>query len=191
MTFASIPHGSRLFLDANTLVYYFTADLHFDAACLQLVDRIARQEIQGITSAQVVADVAHRVMTLEAMHAFGLPAKGIVAHLRQHPAVVQKLTRFRQAVDLVAPMGIQVMLAVDYVGRIAHCRVDLVAPMGIQVMPLDLALASRAAARGQQYGLLTGDALIVAVMEHYLVTELARNDADFDRVPGLTRYAPA
>ncbi len=36
MTFASIPQGSRLFLDANTLVYYFTADLRYGAACLQM-----------------------------------------------------------------------------------------------------------------------------------------------------------
>jgi predicted nucleic acid-binding protein len=166
MTFASIPHGSRLFLDANTLVYYFTADLRYGAACLQLIDRIARQEIHGITSAHVVSDVAHRVMTLEAMHVSGLTAKGIAAHLRQHPTEVQKLTRFRQAVDLVAPMG-------------------------IQVVPVDLALVSAAAARSQHYGLLTGDALVVAVMEHHRLTELASNDADFDGVPGLKRYAPA
>jgi predicted nucleic acid-binding protein len=165
MTFASIPQGSRLFLDANTLVYYFTADLRYGASCLQLIDRIARQEIQGFTSAHVVSDVAHRVMTLEAMHALGLPAKGIATHLRQHPAEVQMLTRFQQAVDLVAPMG-------------------------IQVVPIDFALVSAAAARSQHYGLLTGDALIVAVMEQYRLTELASNDADFDRVPGLARYAP-
>ncbi len=104
-------------------------------------------------------------MTLESMHAFGLPAKGIVPHLRQHPVEVKKLTRFRQAVDLVAQMG-------------------------VQVVPLDLALDSVAAARCQQHGLLTGDALVVAVMEHHLLTELASNDADFDRVLGLTRNAP-
>jgi predicted nucleic acid-binding protein len=82
MTVASIPQGSRLFLDANTLVYYFSADLRHGAACLQLMDRIARQEIQGFTSAHVVTDVAHRVMTLEAMHVFGLPARGIATQLR-------------------------------------------------------------------------------------------------------------
>jgi len=166
MTFASIPQGSRLFLDANTLVYYFTADLRHGAACLELLDRIARREIQGFTTTHVVSDVAHRVMTLEAMHAFGLPAKGIVPHLRQHPAEVQKLTRFRQAVDLVAQMG-------------------------VQVVPVDLALVSAAAARSQHYGLLTGDALIVAVMELYGLTELASNDADLDHLPGLTRHGPA
>jgi predicted nucleic acid-binding protein len=37
---------------------------------------------------------------------------------------------------------------------------------------------------------LTGDALAVAVTPANGLTKLASNDADFDRVPGLTRYAP-
>jgi predicted nucleic acid-binding protein len=40
-------------------------------------------------------------------------------------------------------------------------------------------------------GLLSNDALIVAVMQASGLTKLASNDADFDRVPGITRYAPA
>ena len=40
-------------------------------------------------------------------------------------------------------------------------------------------------------GLLSNDALIVAVMQANGLTRLASHDADFDRVPGLTRYAPA
>jgi len=38
---------------------------------------------------------------------------------------------------------------------------------------------------------LVGDALIVAVMQAKGLTLIASNDADFDRVPGLTRYTPA
>ena len=34
------------------------------------------------------------------------------------------------------------------------------------------------------------DALIVGVMLAHGLTRLASSDADFDRVPGLTRYAP-
>lgn len=52
------------------------------------------------------------------------------------------------------------------------------------------ALVPIAAALSQQHGLLTGDALIVALMKHLGLTDLASNDADFDHVPGLTRYAP-
>jgi predicted nucleic acid-binding protein len=37
---------------------------------------------------------------------------------------------------------------------------------------------------------LTNDAIIVAVMQVNGLTTLASNDPDFDRVPGITRYAP-
>jgi predicted nucleic acid-binding protein len=37
---------------------------------------------------------------------------------------------------------------------------------------------------------LTNDALIVVVMHDNGLTTLASLDADFDRVPGITRYAP-
>ena len=39
-------------------------------------------------------------------------------------------------------------------------------------------------------GLLSGDALILAVMQTHGLTHLASNDADFDRVPGIVRYGP-
>jgi predicted nucleic acid-binding protein len=42
----------------------------------------------------------------------------------------------------------------------------------------------------QQFELLMGDSLIVAVMQAQGLTKLASSDADFDRVSGLTRYAP-
>ena len=35
------------------------------------------------------------------------------------------------------------------------------------------------------------DALSVALMQAHSLTKLASDDADFDRVPGITRYAPA
>jgi len=42
----------------------------------------------------------------------------------------------------------------------------------------------------RQTGLLTNDALVVSTMQANGLTHLASNDADFDRVPGITRYAP-
>jgi predicted nucleic acid-binding protein len=43
----------------------------------------------------------------------------------------------------------------------------------------------------QHTGLLTNDALVVAVMQANGLTNLASNDADFDRASRLRRYAPA
>lgn len=165
MIFANIAKGSQIFLDANTFIYHASADPNYGAACKQLMERIARGDLVGFTSAHVLSDVAHRMMTLEAMASFGWAAKGIAVRLRHNPAEVQKLTRFQQAIDDVAPMG-------------------------ISVLPIDFALISAGTVVSKQYGLLTGDALIVAVMQYHHLTDLASLDADFDRVPGLTRYAP-
>lgn len=52
-------------------------------------------------------------------------------------------------------------------------------------------MLATAAALSQRIGLLTNDALIVAAMQGQALSKIASNDTDFDRVPGLTRYAPA
>jgi len=78
MTFAGIPNGALVFVDANTLLYHFGPHPTLQAPCQALLQRILRQEIVGVTSAHVLSDVAHRMMTIEAMNKLGWPAKGIV-----------------------------------------------------------------------------------------------------------------
>jgi predicted nucleic acid-binding protein len=63
----------------------------------------------------------------------------------------------------------------------SHLRILTLAPASL----VDAAIIS------QQYGLLTNDALSLAVMQANGLTKIASADTDFDRVPGLTRYAPA
>jgi predicted nucleic acid-binding protein len=165
MIFTDLLAGASVFLDANTLLYHFTADPKYGASCTDLVERIERQELIGFTSTHVVSEVAHRLMTLEASLQFGTPFTGIVGWLRRHPASVQQLTRFRQAIQEVPRYRIQVL-----------------------VIPSDVLDA--AAAITQQTGLLHNDSLIVALMRQHGLTNLASADTDFDHVPGLTRYAP-
>ncbi len=105
-------------------------------------------------------------MTLEAIGRFGWPMAGIAQRLQRHPDELQQLTRFRRAIDDIPAFG-------------------------IQVLPITGPHVSTAAAISQQFGLLSGDALIVAVMREHGLVHLASHDSDFDRVAGLTRYAPA
>jgi predicted nucleic acid-binding protein len=114
----------------------------------------------------VLSEIAHRLMALEAVTRFGWPYQGIAPRLKRHPNEVRQLDRYRQAIDESGLLGIRVL---DMTGR----------------------LVSRGADASRQFGLLSGDALIVAIMNEHKLTHLASNDADFDRVPGLTRYAPA
>ena len=166
MTFADIPTGASVFLDANALVYHFTSHAALGPQCTELMERIDRQDVVGLTSAHVLSELAHRMMTIEAAQVFGWPFQGIAYRLRRHPTEIQQLRRFRRSVD-----------------EILASR--------IQVLPIAPDLVAAATVVSLQTGLLSNDALIVAVMRANRIGGLASHDGDFDRVPGLVRYAPA
>jgi predicted nucleic acid-binding protein len=166
MIFADMASGQSVFVDANTLVYHFAPDPTFGKACQQLLARIEQRDLAGFTSTHVLCEAVHRLMTIEAMNRYGYPAPGIARRLARRPADVQNLTRFPLAIDEIYRMNVNVLF----------------------VDPQNIA---QAALISQQTGLLTGDALLVAVMREHGLTNLASHDADFDRVPGVTRYAPA
>ncbi len=67
MTFTDLPAGARVFVDANILVYHFTQHPQFGPPCTALMDRIDRQELFGFVSAHVLSNLAHRMMTIEAI----------------------------------------------------------------------------------------------------------------------------
>jgi len=79
---------------------------------------------------------------------------------------IRSLTLFRQAVDEIPRLGVQILVP-------------------------QASVVSAAAAISQQYCLLSGDALIVAMMQQFGLSSIASHDADFDRVPWITRYSPA
>ena len=109
MIFADLPAGEAVFLDANTLIYHFTRDPVYGVACSHLLQRIENQEIRGWTSTHILTETSHRIMTIEAIAAFGWPVAGIARRLRRHPGQVQQLTVFRQAVEWVSQSRIVVI----------------------------------------------------------------------------------
>jgi predicted nucleic acid-binding protein len=109
--------------------------------------------------------MAHRLMADEAVQRFGWTTTGIARRLRNNHTQIANLARHRQAIDELSLIG-------------------------IQVLPVTGPQVSLAADRSCQHGLLSSDALVVVVMQQHSLTLLASHDPDFDRVPGLTRYAP-
>jgi predicted nucleic acid-binding protein len=166
MTFADLVTGDAVFVDANTLIHLFQPHPLLGPFCHQLIQRIDNQDLVGFTSSHVVSEVSHRLMTVEANRALGWSIPGIGNRLRTNPHEVRKLSLFRRAVEQIAQSRLQFLT----------------------VTPTTLVAA---VALCQQVGLLTNDALTVAVMQAYGLNKVASADTDFDRVPGITRYAPA
>jgi predicted nucleic acid-binding protein len=104
-------------------------------------------------------------MTFEAATLAGSSASQVTRRLRQQPETIQNLSRFRVAIE------------------------SIFSPR-IQILSIPAALTVSAVALSQQIGLLSNDALIVAVMQANGLSKLASNDADLDRVPGFIRYTP-
>ena len=165
MNFTSIPTGTSVFLDANVLIYSCADDPTFGDACTDLLERIKLKDLQGFFSASLFSEVAHRLMTLEACKTLGWTYAGIGRKLRRHPAEIQKLQEFRKALDDIVAIGLHIL------------------PVSAQ----DILLAGDLSI---QHGLLSGDALLIAMMQKNGLTQLASNDADFDHVASITRFGP-
>jgi predicted nucleic acid-binding protein len=130
-----------------------------------LLERIEFQELRGFISTHVLADIIYRLMTTEAMDLLGWPGTRLAARLRKHHAEIPRLNVYLQSLAKINQIGIQVLPVFEQ-----HVI------QGSQLC--------------RAYELLTGDALVVAVMQANGLTNLASLDPDFDRVPGITRYAP-
>lgn len=161
---AAIPSGSRVFIDANIFVYHFTST-PLTAACTAFLKRVEVGELDGITSVITLAEVAHRLMILEAIRTHGLKPNVAVRKLKENPSLVQQLSDYRIATDMVSTFGVVVEVVTSTHLRTAQ---DFSATIG----------------------LLTNDSLTAAVMQSLSLTDLASNDADFSVVPGLTVWQP-
>ena len=165
MTYADLPAGATVFVDASVFIHHFEPNALYGPAATEFLERIENQEISGITATHILSEVAHRLMTLEAMQAFGWKSAGIALRLRNHPTQVKTLKRFRQAIQEI-PL------------------------FGVRILTIDPTWLDPAAEISQQTGLLHNDALLIAVIRVHGLTNLASADPDFDRVPGITRYGP-
>lgn len=165
MTSVDLPPGAPVFLDANVLVYHFISHAVFGAACSALIHEIEMGGREGFTSVSALSDTSHQLMTFETTITLVWPSTGTLRRLKRNSSQISLLSRFRDAVNSVANLGIQVM---PVSGDMVTAAVDLC----------------------KQHGLFTDDAILVATMQDAGLIHLASNDADFDRVPSIVRYSP-
>jgi len=113
-----------------------------------------------------VAEVAHRLMTIEAVTRRLITPGNVAKKLRERPEIVAKLQTYQQQVDSIPPMS-------------------------IEVLPLDLGVFLRSGRLRTECGLLVNDSLAAATALERNVTAIASSDPDFERVKELDCYRPA
>ena len=160
-----LPNASECFVDTNLFVYHFVQlDEELSNSCRELLRRIVSGEIVAVVTVQILADVIHKVMAEEARLKFGLTSGG-VPYLQRHPERIAELSIFPAVMDQLSKIP-------------------------LRILPVDLNVLRDVAKLSGKHGLLTNDALIVAIMQRHAITHLATNDNDFDRVPGIVVWKP-
>src|SRR5262249_7979854 len=93
---ATLPAGTRIFIDANIFIYHFT-HVPLTAACTAFLQRVETGDVRGVTSVVVLAEVAHRLMILEAIRTSGVPSRTAVKQLKENPTLISQLSHYKLA----------------------------------------------------------------------------------------------
>jgi len=162
MNLNEIKKSEAVLLDANVLVY---GVLHKSEQCTKLLRRCAERDIIGIVGLQQLAEVMHRLMMVEARDngwtTGGNPAKS----LSERPDRIRLMNRYSDIVKglLASGFRFESLMAEDFS---AALRVQ------------------------REYGLLTNDALFIAIADRLRIQAIASADKIFNQVQGVILYLP-
>jgi len=165
MDLAQLPSDCRIFVDANIIALHMVGRDELADACTAFLLRIKRDRILAFTSVIVAAEVIHRVMIGEVVEELGIEPRQAVQHLKKHPDVVKTLKKHADVPSKIYQMGISIE-------PVSHLELH------------------RSKTIRANYGLLTNDSLVVAMMQKLRLVHLATNDSDFERVQGIKVWNP-
>jgi predicted nucleic acid-binding protein len=160
MNLDRIPSGSVL-LDANIVLY---ARMGASPQCSRLLERCAGGEVRGVLASHILSEVMHGLMMAEAAVG-GFAGSNRAQRLADQPEKVKRLRGYQEAVRDLLAMGLQ---------HETLQREDFLTAMVYQ----------------ERAGLLTNDALLLAVGERLRVKSVATADKGFRRASDFTLYAP-
>jgi predicted nucleic acid-binding protein len=163
MNLNDIRTDSSVLLDANIFIY---ALQKLSPQCERLLDRCSGGEVLGIVPLHVLAEVMHRMMISEARDNNWISGSNPSKSLSEKPDRIRALTRYESYIRDILTMGFQLEPLE---------REDFITAMAVQ----------------RKAGLLSNDALLVAVGERTRVTSIASADKAFAKVQGIILYAPS
>jgi predicted nucleic acid-binding protein len=162
MNLDNIRNGESVTIDANVFLYAMQQE---SEQCKRFLTRCAQEEIIGVLPVHILAEVTHQLMIAEARDNGWIKGSNPARQLAEQPERVRALTRYETLVRDILGIG----LSIEPIER-----EDFITAMGVQ----------------RQSGLLTNDALLVAVGQRLRTNSIASADKTFSRVNGILLYSP-
>lgn len=162
MNINRIPKQQSVLIDTNILFY---ANQRSSMQCVEFLKRCASDEISGIIPIQILAEFTHILMLAEARDLGLIKGSNPAKQLSQSPNKVKALYRYEGLIrDLLS--------------------------IGLRIEPLEQEDFFLAISIQRLYGLLTNDALLIAVAKRLRVTAVASADKVFEDVKEISLYKP-
>jgi predicted nucleic acid-binding protein len=157
-------------IDANIFDYYFDQHPQWGPACHDFLLRVERAEVVAVTFSAVVGEVVQFIQMHTALALLGSNNwQRAQRELRTNPT-------------LAADCGQAVLQGLAFL--------DQLKTGGLTLIDVSASEYQAAAQLAQSAQLLISDALHAQACRLHGVKHWASNDADFDRVPFLTRWQP-
>jgi predicted nucleic acid-binding protein len=86
----ALPGGALVFVDANIFIYGLLGE---SGQCADLIERCRKEEVAGVTTTEVVAEVCHRLMVKEAMD-LGLIRRPAASALKSKHDAIRGLRKY-------------------------------------------------------------------------------------------------
>lgn len=163
MNLPEIEDGADVFIDANVFIYHFAGA---SPQCTELLARCETGQLHGSTSALVLAETCHRLMTIEAIERKLVPPRNVVRKLEERPELTRQLFTYQGAVEAIPAMGIEV-----------ESLTEAIIIQGLRLQ--------------QRYGLLTNDSLILSTMLRGGIRLLASADRRFGAALEIETAVPS
>lgn len=163
MNLSDIRAGEWVVIDTNILVY---ANQQKSAEAVQLLRRCAAREVRGIVPMPMVAELVHTLMLIEARENGWIEKSNPARALSERPELVRRLSRYEAQIREFMGIGLRIETAT---------MVDILETMNIQ----------------REFGLLTNDALLLAVARRLNCSAIASADQAFKMIKGVLIYQPS
>ncbi len=162
MKLTEIKTGSEVFVDSNVFIYHFTG---VSDECSDFLSRCERGELTGMTTVNVILEVLHRLMMVEAVR----------KNLVKPPNVVKKLSKAPQKLKRLNEYFV---------------NTEKIQDMGIAIKPLLFETILKSHMVRLASGLLVNDSVIIASMKEEGVKLLATGDKAFEKVDEINVCSP-
>ncbi len=162
MNLELLERGTPVVIDANIIIYAIQKE---SEQCRKFLRRCADDELTGILPAHILAEIMHILMIAEARDNKWITSSNPAKQLAEKPERIRQLSRYENLIKDLQAINLNI---------VSLEQEDFLAAMRIQ----------------REAGLLTNDALLVAIAERLRVQAIVSADKKIGLVRGKILYEP-